>query len=76
MFARITTENPLIRKDRPMTHRQQLSIQQAAAIASVDPKTIRRRISDGSLPAHRIGPRLIRIFADDLAIFLAGRKLA
>lgn len=36
-------------------------IADAAALYGVSTKTIRRRIADGSLKAHRFGPRLIRI---------------
>jgi excisionase family DNA binding protein len=39
---------------------------QAAAYAGVCVKTIRRRILDGSLPAHRFGPQLLRIDRADL----------
>lgn len=36
---------------------QHLTIQRVAEILDVDPKTIRRRVSDGSLPAVRVGSR-------------------
>ena len=39
---------------------------EAAEYAGVCVRTIRRRILDGSLPAHRIGPRLLRIDRADL----------
>jgi excisionase family DNA binding protein len=39
---------------------------ESAAYAGVSVKTIRRRIRDGSLPAHRMGPRLLRIDRADL----------
>ena len=38
----------------------------AALYAGVSVKTIRRRILDGTLPAHRFGPQLLRIDATDL----------
>ncbi|MEZ5116965.1 MAG: helix-turn-helix domain-containing protein [Candidatus Nanopelagicales bacterium] len=44
-----------------------LTIRQAAEILGVHQRTVRRRISDGSLPAYRLGPQLIRIRPDDLA---------
>lgn len=50
-----------------------ISIDEAAARLDVSTKTIRRRISDGTLKAVRIGPRLIRIDAASLAS--AGRPL-
>ncbi len=45
---------------------QWLTIKQAAERRQVCAKTLRRWISDGILPAERVGPRLIRIRADDL----------
>lgn len=51
-----------------------ISISDAAAHLGVSTKTVRRRISDGTLKAVRIGPRLIRIDAASLAV--AGRPLA
>jgi excisionase family DNA binding protein len=38
-----------------------LSVDEAAAYAGVNPRTIRRRIAEGDLVAHRIGRKLIRI---------------
>jgi excisionase family DNA binding protein len=38
-----------------------VTIPDAAAHLGVSVKTIRRRISDGSLVARRFGPRLIRV---------------
>jgi excisionase family DNA binding protein len=46
--------------------RQWESVASGAAYAQVSTKTIRRRILDGSLPAHRVGPRLLRIDRADL----------
>jgi excisionase family DNA binding protein len=43
-----------------------LTIHQAAEYVGVNPRTIRRWISQGQLPASRVGPRLVRIKADDL----------
>lgn len=43
-----------------------LSPEDAAARVGVSTQTIRRRIKDGSLPAYRLGPRLLRIDTDDL----------
>ena len=56
-----------------MPERQQLfmSPREAAIYASVSTITIRRRISDGSLPASRVGKgRLIRIKRSDLDAML------
>jgi excisionase family DNA binding protein len=43
-----------------------LSIEEAAEVMSLSTKTIRRRISDGSIPAYRCGRRNIRIRLDEL----------
>ena len=46
-----------------------LSVSQAARILSVDPRTVRREVERGVLPAVRIGPRrIIRIHPDDLSL--------
>lgn len=47
-------------------HRHLVSIGQAAEHAGVSTKTIRRRISDGSLTGYRFGPKLIRVDLDEL----------
>jgi excisionase family DNA binding protein len=44
----------------------------AAERLGVHPMTVRRYIADGRLPAHRVGPKLIRINADDLERFASG----
>lgn len=38
-----------------------LTIRQVADVLIVDPKTVRRRIADGTLTAVRVGPRTIRV---------------
>lgn len=43
-----------------------LSLQQAALMYGVSVDTLRRRISDGKLPASRFGVRLIRVRLEDL----------
>lgn len=43
-----------------------VSLEQAAEITGQSVKTIRRRISDGTIPAYRFGPRQIRIKLEDL----------
>jgi excisionase family DNA binding protein len=48
------------------TRRDWKSTHEAAEYAGVCVRTIRRRILDGSLPAHRMGPRLLRIDRADL----------
>lgn len=46
--------------------RTRLSPAEAAEEFGVHLRTIRRMISDGRLPAYRVGPRLIRINREDL----------
>lgn len=41
-------------------------ITSAAEYAAVSPKTIRRRIADGSLTGYRLGRRLIRVDLNEL----------
>ena len=43
-----------------------VSLAQAARITEQSVRTIRRRVSDGSLPAYKFGPRHIRIRLEDL----------
>ena len=40
---------------------ERISLQEAAIELGVSVDTIRRRIADGSLPAVRTGPRLLRV---------------
>jgi len=56
-------------KDLPLY----LSLEEAAAVMSLSTKTIRRRISDGTIPAYQCGRRNIRIRLNDLEA--AFRKL-
>lgn len=42
------------------------TIAAAAEFANVHPRTIRRRIADGTLTGYRVGPRLVRVDLDDL----------
>lgn len=44
-----------------------ISLQEAAARWSITPRTLRRRIASGDLVAHRMGPRTIRVKAEDVA---------
>lgn len=46
--------------------RRLASINQAAEYAACNPKTIRRRISDGSLTGYRMGKRLIRVDLNEM----------
>lgn len=44
-----------------------LTIAEAASAYGVSPKTMRRYIAAGRLPAVRVGPRLLRVDPDDVA---------
>jgi excisionase family DNA binding protein len=48
-----------------------LTIAQVADATDLSTKTIRRRVADGTLLAHRIGPRCIRIERDSVLALLA-----
>ena len=42
------------------------SLTRAAARTGMSVKTLRRRVADGSLPAYRTGPRMIRVRSSDV----------
>lgn len=48
------------------SQRRLASLQDAADYADVNPRTIRRRIADGSLTGYRLGARIIRVDLDEL----------
>ena len=48
------------------TLRRLVALEDAAEYASVSPKTIRRRIADGTLTGYRLGPRLLRVDLNEL----------
>ncbi|WP_432793974.1 helix-turn-helix transcriptional regulator [Rhodococcus ruber] len=48
------------------SQRRLVSVPQAAEYAGVCSKTIRRRISDGTITGYRFGPRLIRVDLDEI----------
>ncbi len=43
-----------------------VSLEEAAEIMSLSTRTIRRRISDGTIPAYQCGRRSIRLRLDEL----------
>jgi len=53
---------------------QYLTVKQAAEKLQVTPRTIFRRIADGSLPCHRLGTKTIRIIDTELEAFVNGAK--
>lgn len=46
---------------RTISSRRYASVNDASATYDISPKTVRRRIADGSLTAYRLGPKLPRI---------------
>ncbi len=58
--------SPISARSSIRASRNLVSIAQAADYASVSTKTIRRRISDGSLTGYRLGPRTIRLDLDEV----------
>ncbi len=47
-----------------------VTIAEAAQQLEWNPRTVRRRISEGALPAYRLGPRHIRIKVSDIDAML------
>ncbi|WLP91440.1 helix-turn-helix domain-containing protein [Gordonia sp. NB41Y] len=41
----------------------------------ISTKTVRRYITTGRIPAHRVGPRLIRLDAEEVSRALLGERL-
>lgn len=60
---------------RRVTPRRLVSIKEAAEYANVNPKTIRRRIGDGTFTAHRFGPRLIRLDLAEVDAYIKGHRV-
>jgi excisionase family DNA binding protein len=58
-------------RGRPVTRLR--TIDEAAALLNVSPRTVRRLIESGALPVHRFG-RLVRIADADLAVLLAASR--
>lgn len=49
-----------------MSRRHLLTLTQAADILALDEKTLRRYISAGRLTGYRVGPRAVRLDADEV----------
>lgn len=56
------------------THRRIVSIQDAAKYAGVNPKTIRRRIDDGTFKGYRFGPRLLRVDLAEIDAYISAHE--
>ncbi|MGV0991097.1 MAG: excisionase family DNA-binding protein [Mycobacterium sp.] len=52
-----------------------ISIAEVAKELGVSPRTVRRYISDGRIIAYRVGPRLLRIDADQAREQLLGEPI-
>lgn len=52
-----------------------LDLTAASEISGLSEKTLRRRISEGSIPAYRVGPRVVRIREDSLFAFIESRAI-
>ncbi|GGF46582.1 excisionase family DNA-binding protein [Ornithinimicrobium tianjinense] len=53
--------------EAPLARSKRISLEAAADRYGVSVDTLRRRITDGSLPAYRMGARLIRVEEADVA---------
>lgn len=53
-----------------MTTRKLITIPDAADYLGVNPRTIRRRITDGTLTGYRMGPRIIRVDLEEVDALL------
>lgn len=49
------------------TREPDLSINEVAELYDVAARTVRRWIAEGSLPAYRVGPKILRVRAADVA---------
>jgi len=58
------------RQTKPAPEPEWLTLPVAAALGYGSTKTLRRRIADGTLPAYRQGPRLLRVKRADLDALL------
>lgn len=57
-------------RSTPRASRRLISLPDAAEYAGVHPRTLRRYIAAGRLTGYRLGPRVIRIDADELDALL------
>jgi excisionase family DNA binding protein len=62
------SRTPTNRRER--RHPELIGLQEAADYCDVSYRTVRRWIADGRINAVRVGPRLLKVSADDLDAFL------
>jgi excisionase family DNA binding protein len=55
-----------VRKLSPAPPRELITVSEFAEACGVSPKTIRRRIADGSVPAYRVGSTTLRLDRRDV----------
>lgn len=55
---------------KPQIPRRLAPLNGAADYAGVHPRTLRRRIADGSLTGYRMGPRIIRVDLNEVDTLL------
>lgn len=56
----------VLQMSKTITEPEFLTLAQAAEIFGTSERTIRRLIESGSLPAFRIGPRVLRVRVEDV----------
>lgn len=56
----------MTRRTLPAPTLSLISVAEAAERLKVNPRTIRRRIADGTLRAYRLGPRQLRVDVADV----------
>jgi len=57
----VSMASPIVREPRRLA-----TLAQAAEYAATSQKTLRRRISDGTIAAYRLGPRQLRVDLNEL----------
>jgi excisionase family DNA binding protein len=62
------SRTPINRRER--RHPELIGLQRAADYCDVSYRTVRRWVANGDLNAVRVGPRLLKVDADELAAFL------
>lgn len=51
---------------RAQERRKNLTAEQAADYLNISLRSLHNRLRDGTIPAHRLGPKLLRFDADEL----------
>ncbi|MGM0385420.1 MAG: excisionase family DNA-binding protein [Actinomycetota bacterium] len=64
-FSSIFRRHVMAARQQATRARGMVSLAEAAELAGLSIRTLRRRIADGELPAYRTGPRLIRVHLDE-----------